>query len=464
MPRTSAVHAVTTIGIDMGKNTLHMIGLDTRGGIVLREKVPRGRITSRLANLPPCLIGIEAGMATHYVARELAALGHDVKQVPPTYAKPFRQGHKNDFRDAQAVAEAVQRPTTRFVPAKTNEQLDLQALHRVRSRLVSERTAMINQIRGFLLERSIIVRQGLRFLRQALPDILAKRTDVRSPRMVRIVADLASDWRQLDERIEAVTDEIKTLAKSDDSCRRVMTVPGIRPIISSAMVAARVRHSPEGGIFRLGSASSLGRCRPETEPSSGASPSAATVTYARSSCRQPGSFCCGRRTGRSTASGSGSLAPAQRLHPNVLAAADHARARLHQADSAHRAIVASQHVSPGAGGYLPTSARSRHACRKCRAYSPFSCTHPRHPWGNRRRTGRWGSPVPRHQLLRSNCHHPNCRHPNRRLTPSRSFHCPSSCSSTHRCRCNTWGPECRSDLSRFRAFGRLPETPPTKTQ
>ena len=200
--------------------------------------VIRGRITSRLANLPACLIGIEAGMATHYVARELAVLGHDVKQVPPAYSKPFRQGQKNDFRDAFAVAEAVQRPTTRFVPAKTNEQLDLQALHRVRSRLVSERTAVINQIRGFLLERGIIVRQGPRFLRQALPDILAKRTDVLSPRMVRIIADLASDWRQLDERIEPVTDEIETLAKSDSSCRRVMTVPGIGPIISSAMVAA----------------------------------------------------------------------------------------------------------------------------------------------------------------------------------------------------------------------------------
>ena len=97
---------------------------------------------------------------------------------------------------------------------------------------------MINQIRGFLLERGIIVRQGLRFLRQALPDILAKRTDVLSPRMVRIIADLAGDWRQLDERIEPVTDEIETLAKSDSSCRRVMTVPGIGPIISSAMVAA----------------------------------------------------------------------------------------------------------------------------------------------------------------------------------------------------------------------------------
>jgi transposase len=237
MPRKST-RAVTAIGIDMGKNTLHMVGLDSLGAIVLRERVSRGRITSRLANLPPCLIGIEAGMATHYVAREVAALGHDVKQVPPAYAKPFRQGHKNDFRDAHAVAEAVQRPTTRFVPAKTDEQLDLQALHRVRSRLVSERTAVINQIRGFLLERGIIVRQGLRFLRHFLPDILAKRTDVLSPRMIRIVSDLVDDWRQLDERIETVTDEIETLAKSDDSCRRVMTVPGIGPLISSAMVAA----------------------------------------------------------------------------------------------------------------------------------------------------------------------------------------------------------------------------------
>ena len=109
MPLTATVHAVTAIGIDMGKNTLHMIGLDPRGAIVLREKVSRGRITSRLANLPPCLIGIEAGMATHYVARELAVLGHDVKQVPPAYSKPFRQSQKNDFRDAYSVAEAVQR-------------------------------------------------------------------------------------------------------------------------------------------------------------------------------------------------------------------------------------------------------------------------------------------------------------------------------------------------------------------
>jgi transposase len=227
-----------TIGIDTGKNTLHLIGLDEKGAIVLREKVSRSRIAARLVNVPQCLIGIEAGMATHHVARELLALGHEVKQVPPAYAKPFRQGHKNDFRDAYAVAEAVQRPSTRCVPVKTDNQLDLQALHRVRSRLIGDRTAVINQIRSFLLERGIAVRQGLRFLRQQLPDILAKRTDVLSLRMARIIEDLVGDWSHLDERIENVTDEIEALARGDENCRQLMTVPGIGPIIASAMVAA----------------------------------------------------------------------------------------------------------------------------------------------------------------------------------------------------------------------------------
>jgi len=235
--RTKAV-AISTIGIDTGKNTLHMIGLEEKGSIVLREKISRHRIAARLVNVPPCLVGIEAGMATHYMARELVALGHEVKQVPPTFAKPFRQGHKNDFRDAHAIAEAVQRPSTRCVPIKTDDQLDLQALHRVRSRLIGDRTAVINQLRGFLLEHGIAVRQGHRFLRQQLPQILATRSDVLSPRMIRIIGDLVEDWARLDERIETVTDEIEGLARADVSCRRLMTVPGIGPIIASAMVAA----------------------------------------------------------------------------------------------------------------------------------------------------------------------------------------------------------------------------------
>jgi transposase len=238
MPSKTDAVVARTIGIDTGKNTLHLIGLDEKGAIVLREKVSRGRIVARLANAPRCLIGIEAGMATHYVARELIALGHEVRQVPPAYAKPFRQGHKNDFRDAHAVAEAVQRPSTRCVPVKTDDQLDLQALHRVRSRLIGERTAVTNQIRSFLLERGIAVRQGLRFLRQQLPDILAKRIDVLSPRMIRIIEDLIGEWRRLDERIDHVTTEIEVLARSNEGCRQLMTVPGIGPIIASAMVAA----------------------------------------------------------------------------------------------------------------------------------------------------------------------------------------------------------------------------------
>jgi transposase len=126
----------------------------------------------------------------------------------------------------------------KFVATKTADQLDLQALHRVRERLVSQRTGIINQIRAFLLERGVAVRQGLRFLRAELPGVLATRSDVLSPRMLRVIEDLAGDWRRLDERIEGLTGEIEALAHHDSACERLMTVPGIGPIISSAMVAA----------------------------------------------------------------------------------------------------------------------------------------------------------------------------------------------------------------------------------
>jgi transposase len=158
--------------------------------------------------------------------------------MPAKYVRPYSKGQKNDFRDAEAIAEAVQRPTMKFVATKTADQLDLQALHRVRERLVSQRTGIINQIRAFLLERGIAVRQGQRFLRAQLPAILAMPPHVLSPRMVRVIEDLAADWRRLDERIEDLSREITTLARQDAGCERVMSIPGIGPIISSAMVAA----------------------------------------------------------------------------------------------------------------------------------------------------------------------------------------------------------------------------------
>ena len=240
--------AVAVMGIDIGKNSFHVIGLDARGAIALRQKWSRGQVETRLANMPPCLIGMEACVGAHHLSRRLKTLGHDARLMPAKYVRPYSKGQKNDFRDGEAIAEAVQRPTMKFVATKTAEQLDLQALHRVRERLVSQRTGIINQIRAFLLERGVAVRQGLRFLRAGLPQILATRTDVLSPRMVHVIEALAGDWRRLDERIEALSADIETLVQHDPACQRLMTVPGIGPIISSAMVAAIGR----GEVFSKG--------------------------------------------------------------------------------------------------------------------------------------------------------------------------------------------------------------------
>jgi transposase len=229
---------IAVVGIDIGKNTFHVIGLDRRGAVVLRQRWTRGQVAARFANMPPCLIGMEACVGAHHLSRQLKALGHDARLMPAKYVRPYSKGQKNDFRDAEAIAEAVQRPTMKFVATKTAEQLDLQALHRVRERLISQRTGIINQIRAFLLERGIAVRQGYRFLRTELPGILAAPSDVLSPRMTRIIEDLAADWRRLDERIERLSSDIELLAHNDAGCERLMSVPGIGPVISSAMVAA----------------------------------------------------------------------------------------------------------------------------------------------------------------------------------------------------------------------------------
>ena len=158
------------------------------------------------------LIGVKACVGAHHLSRRLRALGHDARLMPAKYVRPYSTGQKNDFRDAEAIAEAVQRPTMKFVATKTADQLELQALHRVRERLVSRRTGIINQIRAFLLERGIAVRQEQRCLCAELPRILATPPDVLSPRMARVVEDLAGDWRQLDERIEGLSAEIEVLA------------------------------------------------------------------------------------------------------------------------------------------------------------------------------------------------------------------------------------------------------------
>src|SRR6516165_8317484 len=307
MPRQSK-DTVATLGIDIGKNTFHLVGLNKRGAIVLRQKLSRRQLEARLANLPPCLIGMEACVGAHHLSRRLKAFGHDAKLMPAKYVKAFLKGNKNDYRDAEAIAEAVQRPTMRFVATKTAEQLDLQALHRVRSRLVSERTAIANEIRAFLLDRGIAVAQGLHRLRLALPDILATRTDLLAPRLLHILNDLIGDWRRLDERIHAVSLEIQLLAQDDPACERLMTVPGIGPTSPAPQLppSEPVMPSPRAATSVPGLASCLSKSPPAIAPSSARFPNEVIVTCARCSSRLPASCSSGPLLGSAMASSPGS--------------------------------------------------------------------------------------------------------------------------------------------------------------
>lgn len=227
-----------SIGIDIGKDVFHIVGFDTSGKVVLRRKFKRLALESELAKLPPSIVGLEACLSAHFVSRTLRRLGHSPRIIPAIYVKPFAKGQKNDYNDAEAIAEAALRPNLRVVREKTQDQLDLQALHRVRARLISRRTATINQIRAFLIEHGIAVRTGANALRSSLFAILEKRADELSPRMIDLILGLQEDWQRLDDRIDTLTGEIEQISQKEASCKRLMSVPGIGPMISTAMVAA----------------------------------------------------------------------------------------------------------------------------------------------------------------------------------------------------------------------------------
>jgi transposase len=229
---------LASIGIDIGKEVFHVVGFSTDGKIAFRRKIKRLALVETFRRLPPSVVGMEACLSAHFVSRALRQLGHQPRIIPAIYVKPFVKGQKNDYNDAEAIAEAALRPNLRVVREKTQDQLDLQALHRVRSRLVSRRTATINQIRAFLIEQGIAVRTGARALRNSLLAILENRQDEISPRMRGLIAGLYEDWLRLDERIETIAGEIETIGEKEASCRRLITVPGIGPLISTAVVAA----------------------------------------------------------------------------------------------------------------------------------------------------------------------------------------------------------------------------------
>lgn len=181
---------------------------------------------------------MEASCGCHHIGRKLQLLGHDVRLISAQFVKPFVKSQKNDYRDAEAIAEAVQRPTMRFVPIKSEEQLDVQAVHRVRERLMAQQISLVNQIRAFLLEHGLIVRTGRAYLWRALPDLIAQTEQVVSPRMFRLLLSIVQQWRELEAQLTEMEAEIARLAAADPHCMRLQTVPGIGPLAATAIVAA----------------------------------------------------------------------------------------------------------------------------------------------------------------------------------------------------------------------------------
>ena len=229
---------IVVLGIDLGKNSCSVAGLDAAGRVVLRRRLKRETVAGFARQWSGCAVAMEACCGAHHLGRQLAAQGHEVRLMSPEYVRPYVKAQKNDDHDAEAIAEAATRPTMRFVEIKTEAQSDMQSLHRARERLVAERTALINHLRTLLLERGIAVAQGRRKLEKDLPGILADEVAGLSPRIRQLLSDLREEWQDLDERIAAFDAEFIALARTDEAVRRLISVPGIGTINATALVAA----------------------------------------------------------------------------------------------------------------------------------------------------------------------------------------------------------------------------------
>jgi len=227
-----------TIGIDLGKTVFHLVGLDLRGEVVVRKKLSRKQLLHYTANLHVDLIGMEACGGAHFLGRALREQGHEVRLMPAQYVKAYVKTNKSDFIDAEAIAEAVARPTMRFVPIKTDDQLDMQSLHRVRERWVMRRTAIVNQIRGLLLERGITLRKGRKYVDEALPSILEDATTKLSGAMRILLAQLKLELDQMAVRIDEADAVLNQTARESAACQRLLAIPGVGPVTSTALIAA----------------------------------------------------------------------------------------------------------------------------------------------------------------------------------------------------------------------------------
>jgi len=239
---------IVSIGIDLGKNTFHLVALGERNKVLVRKKFSRAQLLAYTANLPASLVGLEACAGAHFMGTRLREQGHQVRLIPGQFVKPYRKANKNDFNDAEAIAEAVTKENKRFVAIKTEEQLDVQAMHRVRDRLVQRRTALINEIRGFLLERGISFAVRTIHLRKHLPEVIEDAEQNLSARLRWLLDRLWQEWKQLESDIQAITEEIERISKENALCRRLQQIPGFGPLVSTATVAA----IGNGAAFRRG--------------------------------------------------------------------------------------------------------------------------------------------------------------------------------------------------------------------
>lgn len=229
---------ITTIGIDLAKNVFQIHGADIRGKVVVKKVLKRAQMVPYFANLPPCLIGMEACGSAHHWARKLEALGHTVKLMAPQFVKPYVKTNKNDAADAEAICEAVTRPTMRFVPIKNGEQQAVLALHRARQGFVKARTAQANQIRGLLAEYGIVIPQGISHIATHLPGILEDGENGLPGVFRQLLDRLGVHLKELDRQVGELEVQIQVWHRANDASRKLAEIPGIGPITASALVAS----------------------------------------------------------------------------------------------------------------------------------------------------------------------------------------------------------------------------------
>ena len=229
---------ISVLGIDIAKLVFHVVGMDDSGHVVLRKRIARSELLTFIANLPPLRIGMEACGSAHYWARCFREHGHDVRLIAPQFVKAYVKSPKNDARDAEAICEAVTRPTMRFVPIKRVEQQDLQALHRIRERLITARTALVNEIRGLLNEYGIVLPQSITKFRALIVDKLEADQAKLTVLSTEVFWHLYDEFLAVEKRLAYYDEKLAAMGQAHPACQRLQTIPGIGPVTATALIAA----------------------------------------------------------------------------------------------------------------------------------------------------------------------------------------------------------------------------------